>query len=333
MLPPRTRHREAVRPRFLAVVWVLALASVLASPTVLIAGDLVFSIPLDDLKVWAEKIVVPMEVTIHGHSAVHSLNSDCEMHFGAESANYKGDPPGLVLEPMNLCVEPFFGQDEESDADWTDFGDEAVDKTVQAEGVPRIWPEHIGGQAPTPSNPHHAIELHPLIRLTVDGQARDFSSFISDAPGYTGGLQPASALRILAKTKVSVAQSDDGMVKVTFNYSGPGHIGNFTLLHVKIINSSVTSADGGHRMNGSVKGSNGAAITVRLVSVAGSHFDDSLADLLQSNGTSAELDALALLALSPEALYKSAKLSHGNSVPVSHPIQLIIYGEETGEQQ
>lgn len=66
-------------------------------------GDKEFSIPLTNLKEWSEKIVVSMPATISGHSKVHNLASDCEMHFGAEVNGYKGKPAGFVLEPMNLC--------------------------------------------------------------------------------------------------------------------------------------------------------------------------------------------------------------------------------------
>ena len=41
------------------------------------------------------------------HSNVHPLEDDCEMHFGAHSDAFQGDPDGLVLEPMNVCVQPF----------------------------------------------------------------------------------------------------------------------------------------------------------------------------------------------------------------------------------
>ena len=58
-------------------------------------------------------------VQIEGHSKVHNIDDDCEMHFGAHTPAFQGDPDGLVLEPMNVCVQPFPGQSEQRDADWT----------------------------------------------------------------------------------------------------------------------------------------------------------------------------------------------------------------------
>ena len=37
------------------------------------AGDRVFSIPVDSLKLWSEKIIVPLDVRITGHSGVQCI--------------------------------------------------------------------------------------------------------------------------------------------------------------------------------------------------------------------------------------------------------------------
>ena len=59
------------------------------------------------------------------------------MHFGAHTPNFHGDPDGLVLEPMNACLLPFPGKTEQSNADWTKFGDVITGTSVTAAGVPR----------------------------------------------------------------------------------------------------------------------------------------------------------------------------------------------------
>src|SRR5262249_18125571 len=103
-----------------------------------------FSIPLSNLREWARTVVVTInDVRIDGHSPVHNLEADCEMHLGAHSSAFSGDPDGLVLEPMNACIQPFPGKAEQSNADWTEFGDKIKGSTVIASGVPRIWPEHL----------------------------------------------------------------------------------------------------------------------------------------------------------------------------------------------
>jgi hypothetical protein len=286
------------------------------------SGDRVFSIAIDDLKLWAEKIVVPFDARITGHSAVHPLDQDCEMHFGAQSDSFRGDPPGMVLEPMNLCVQPFFGKTQVVKKDWTNFGDGLVGSTVHVEGVPRIWPEHLIGTE-SDSNPHHAVELHPLTLLKQGNTKRDFSAFVFDPPDYEGGVKPESALRILEKTGVSVV-NHGGMVEITFD---AGRIGNFTFLHVTILKDSIEDADGGHRMDGEVVGDADQTITVRLVTVAGSPVDAGIAKLKGQSGERFGMDALVLLSLSPEALHKAALQSNGESVVVQNPFQLIVYGE------
>jgi hypothetical protein len=279
-------------------------------------------IPIDALKLWAEKIVVSMDVQITGHSGVHGLNQDCEMHFGGQSDSFKGDPPGMVLEPMNLCVEPFFGKTQIVKRDWTTFGDSLVGSKVHAEGVPRIWPEHLVGDE-SDSNPHHAVELHPLISLKQGSIKRDFSPFVFDPPDYEGGVKSESALRILERTAVSVV-NNDGIVEITFD---SGQIGNFTLLHVTILKDSIEEPQGGHRMNGEVAGGSDQPIRVRLVTVAGSPVDASIAKLQTRSGNRFGMDALVLMSLSPEALLKAAQQGQGESIVVQNPIQLIVYGE------
>ena len=289
-------------------------------------GDRVFSIPIADLRLWSEKIVVPMDVEITGHSGVHPKDQDCEMHLGGRSQAYKGEPAGLVLEPMNICVQPFFGKTQYSKADWTNFGSSLNGKTAHVKGVPRIWPEHLVGSE-SKSNPHHAVELHPLTFLTRGTVDRDFSSFIFDPPDYEGGLKPETALRVLTRTVVSVSKQDD-MVQVTFD---SGRIGNFTFLHFTIIRNSIEEADGGHRMDGEIQGEANETIAVRLVTVAGSPVDEAVAKLKNHSGQRFGMDALVLLSLSPEALLKAALQSTGEEVTVQDPFQLIIYGEEDSQ--
>jgi hypothetical protein len=84
--------------------------------------------------------------------------------------------------------------------------------------------------------------------------------------------KPETAIRILTRTTVSVA-NHDGMAEVTFD---SGRIGNFTFLHFTIIKASIEALAGGHRMDGEVQGDAGETIPVRLVTVAGSSVDSAL---------------------------------------------------------
>src|SRR5258708_17172409 len=100
-----------------------------------------FTIPLADLEKWSSAVVTQVEAQIDGHSKVHPVANDCEMHFGATITGFHGEPAGFVLEPMNLCIEPFPGKSSPVNRDWERYGDSLVGTTVQAEGIIRIWPE------------------------------------------------------------------------------------------------------------------------------------------------------------------------------------------------
>jgi len=152
--------------------------------------DRLFSIPLEDLRTWSRKVIVPLNVEVSGHSKVHKVEADCEMHFGAKASGYDGDPDGWVLEPMNLCLESFPGKSGHSNKDWEDFGDSLKGARVRVEGIPRIWPEHLIGGGP--SNPNHAVELHPLVKLQRGNHVYDFTSFVYAPDGFPGGLFKAA---------------------------------------------------------------------------------------------------------------------------------------------
>ncbi len=298
----------------------IVLIAALSAAAALAQASKEFTVPLDDLKTWSEKVLVSMSFKIRGHSKVHKIESDCEMHFGAEAPSYKGDPDGWVLEPMNLCLEPFFGKSKQVNADWERFGDSLTGVTLKGEGVPRIWPEHLKGGNEA-SNPNHAMEIHPLTKLTRGSKEFDFTAFISAPEDFKGGVSLPTAQAILEDTEVTVTE-DNGKVKIEFD---SGRIGNFTTLLVQVA-GPVESAEGGHRANGKVTfGSD--STDVRLVTVKGTKIDETIARLKPRRRGVTRLSSLVLFSLSPEALFEAAKRSGGRPVKVENPIQLILYGE------
>ncbi len=279
-----------------------------------------FSIPMANLKAWTEAVVVTMNnVRIEGHSPVHPLNNDCEMHFGAHSTAFQGSPDGLVLEPMNVCVQPFPGQSAQNNSDWTTFGDQLVNATISATGVPRIWPEHLqGGSA---SNPDHAVEMHPLTAIANGSANTDFTDNIF-AGAYGGGVGEATAFSILDTATVDVTRSGAAL---TVSFFG-GTIGNFTVLDVQIDRASITGdGAGSFRMTGDVV-TNDTTVPVRLVSIKGTAMNDAIGKLRSTSSAKVSLQALVLFSLSPEALLDAANKSNGNAQSVQTPIQLILYG-------
>ena len=282
-----------------------------------------FSVPMTNLRDWASAVITTVDqVRIEGHSKVHKVADDCEMHFGAHTPAFKGDPDGLVLEPMNACVQAFPGKSEQSDKDWTDFADKVTNatSTLRASGVPRIWPEHLVGGGV--SNPDHAVELHPLTTLVSSGKSFDFSENIF-AGDYSGGVGEPTALAIVQNTTASVTKNGEA---VDISFSG-GRIGNFTVLGVVIDRASIESdGAGSFRMNGHVLIDPSTPVPVRIITVKGSAINAGITKLRRGTGTQVELEALVLFSLSPESLLAAAEKSNGRAVAVERPIQLILYG-------
>ena len=280
-----------------------------------------FSIPLSSLKTWASRVVVTVPgVSVEGRSKVHAQADDCEIHFGAHAASFQGSPDGLVLEPMNVCVQPFPGKAEQRDADWTAFGDQLVGSSITAVGVPRIWPEHLeGGSA---SNPDHAVELHPLTEVEFGGKTFDFGPNVF-AGNYRGGVGEDTALAIVQRTTVSVTRHGSN-IDIAFR---GGRIGNFTVLQVAINRTSIEGDDAGSfRMDGDVIVDADTSIPVRLVTVKGSPLNSSMPKLRSGSKPTIDLEALVLFSLSPVALVEAANKSNGTAVKVDRPLQLIVYG-------
>ena len=287
------------------------------------AGMRNFSIPINNLRDWAGTVVVSIDgVKIEGHSNVHKIDADCEMHLGAHTQAFQGSPAGLVLEPMNACVEPFPGKSSQNDADWVSWGDDLVNKgvTVMVSGVPRIWPEHlVGGGA---SNPDHAVELHPLTGLVSSGKNVDFAPNVF-AGDFRGGLKTPTALNIVKNTAVLVT-NNGGSAEISFS---AGTIGNFTVLDIDIDQSSIASdGAGSFRMNGEVLVDNSTKVPVRIVTAKGSLINTDMPTIKNGPKANASMEALVLFSLSPESLLAAANKSHGDPVAVEQPIQLILYG-------
>jgi len=319
----KTRSKSLIKIALCGLGVPVALVPILQVGAV--AAERVFTVPLDKLREWSAGITTSMNVQILGHSAVHDEPSDCEMHLGAKAADYTGDPAGWVLEPMNLCLEPFPGKSTASKKDWESFGDDLKQAKVHVEGVPRIWPEHlVGGRGP--SNPNHALELHPLTRLQRGPNDYKFSSFIY-APDKLEGISDKTIRSILTDSEVSVTEKD-GEVEINLD---TGTIGNFAIVDLSFSTSAIKAMDGGFRIDGEAVLSRKESVPVSLVMVGDCDIGKSVAELRGRKQKKYSFEALVLFSLNPVALYQAAKTSNGKEVAVPDPIQLIVYGE-TGSQ-
>jgi hypothetical protein len=304
--------------------------ALLLSLTSLSAEVRKFSISKTALEQWAGRVTAEMDaVTIGGNSNVHPVASDCEIHFGAHSSNFVGSPSGMVLEPMNACEAPFPGKTKFVKNDWVSFAKSLKGKTVKIGGVPRIWPEHLGDPGDPNggplSNPNHAVEFHPLTKITIGSKTNDFSKTIYAPGGFSGGVSASTAEKILSDTDIQVSESG-GMVEVAFD---SGRIGNFTTFDIRIRRSDVEEVPGGHRLKGRVILTKSKAPTVSIVTVKGSKIDDHIAEFRNSSRTRMEVEGLVLFSLDPGALLDKVNAGGGQ---VDDPIQLILYGDIDEEE-
>jgi hypothetical protein len=286
-----------------------------------------FGIPLGNLRDWAGSVVVTVDdVTVEGSSNVHKAEADCEIHLGAHTPDFRGDPDGLVLEPMNACVEPFPGKSEQKNSDWINFAKSLKGTTVTVAGVPRIWPEHLSGGGA--SNPDHAVELHPLTAVVSAGKTFDFAPNVF-AGEYRGGVGEETADSIVRRTTVSVTRNGDD---VEVSFSG-GRIGNFTVLDIVIYRDSIAGdGAGSFRMDGEVVVDEETAVPVRIVTVKGSDVNAEMERIKSRRRARVSMpEALVLLSLSPRALLDAAQRSNGEPVAVERPLQLILYGTPDSE--
>lgn len=286
------------------------------------AAPKVFSISMKNLNDWSKTVIVTLDsVNIEGHSNVHPLASDCELHFGAHTPNFRGDPDGLVLEPMNVCVQPFPGEQTFDKARWLKFADNIKGSVVTVSGVPRIWPEHLSG-GNEPSNPDHAVEIHPLTFVKAGGQTFDFSPNVF-AGEYEGGVKEPTALNIAEKTSVAVSRAGDS-AEISFK---AGTIGNFTVVDIVIDRDTIVSdGAGSFRMDGEVVIDDENSAPVHIVTIKGSPINDQIQKLKSKKNKNVDMHALVLFSLSPVALLEAANESNGNPVAVETPLQLILYG-------
>jgi hypothetical protein len=290
-------------------------------------GGQEFTISLRNLRDWAAAVEITLfGIHVEGNSDVHPLDHDCEIHFGGHASSFQGVPDGLVLEPMNACVQPFPGQTVQKDSDWKSFADGLKGLTVSASGVPRIWPEHLNGKESV-SNPHHAVELHPLTSLVSAGRTFDFAEGIFAPEKFSAEIQPDSASAIIRKTSVTVARNGD-FAEINFR----GKTGNFAVIEFVIDRSSITSdGAGSFRMNGEVEIDGSTAIPIRIVTVKGSPINDDIGKMKTRRHLQIGMTALVLFSLSPESLLDAANQSNGNDVTAERPIQLILFGPPSSE--
>jgi hypothetical protein len=111
------------------------------------------------------------------------------------------------------------------------------------------------------------------------------------------GVKPKTAAAMLAETAVHVTEHD-GIVDIDFE-SVP-FIGNFAQVELLITASSITQVEGSYVMAGTASADDKAPQPVRLVTVAGSPVNRTMAEIKKNSKRPVKFDALVLFSLKIE---------------------------------
>jgi hypothetical protein len=216
-------------------------------------------------------IVPSFDVKLGGHSKVHPIASDCEMHVAAELQSQTfGAPSGLVIEPPNLCtIAPDGSEGGETDA-WLAVFDDLKGQSCKVSGFPRIFTEHVtGGQGE--SNPDHVFELHPAVSIACNGNQMSFASFIKIFPGMRK-ISPKTTNSCLTERRLEVKFDNEGN-RYLFHESG-GTCGNFAQIGVEgILPGTVRAPKGGHTAIARITTDGDHVAALKLYTIAGSDID------------------------------------------------------------
>ena len=229
----------------LGVALVLVLAALGAHP-VQAQGDFDFWISEELLQrvVDGNTLVVPLEMDLGARSKVHPLKSDCELHLAAVPVeNGLTSPEGWVVEPPYLCNpknKPPVGNK------WDVFYDDNFvnQDNCTVFGFPRILDEHLRGEE-TPTNPHHAFEIHPAVKLTCGETTTDFTKFLTHLEGMSE-IKPASAAKCFemeVRVRRSVDRRNEQRRTVELQVDRPSNCGNFFAFEMAIFPDWIRAID------------------------------------------------------------------------------------------
>jgi hypothetical protein len=261
---------------------------------------------------------------------VNSLREDCETHIAATVALGVARPRGLVVEPPNLCrhqpVEIFANTPVSR---WPPLlRDSVAGWECDAAGFPRMYGEHLTGPS-TATNPNHALEVHPLLRVTCSQFQLDFTRFMRAHVGMDQ-MGAVTSRRCWANVNLFFRADSTGY---SFQERG-SKCGNFNVYNLTIPPGSVRAVAGGHITNARVRVCNTGPFTAALYTFAGTELDDRLA-LAADNTTNTSLRVLGLVSYDPQKLLAAVRTQAGNwrtvtrwtSIPT--PLAIVGYGVTT----
>jgi hypothetical protein len=329
-------------------VAVAAIAFVLFSPLFARAQDgFDFWISESLLKeiVEGKSLLVPLEVDLKARSAVHKLGKDCELHVAAVPVPAVANktltaPKSWVLEPPYLCKNA----SPTGSTDWETFFDEKLlshEGPCTVVGFPRILDEHLQGEE-TLTNPHHAFEVHPALRMKCGDATVEFTKFLQHHAGMSE-IKPASAASCF-NMEVRVRRNK-ATARYELQVDRPKFCGNFLSYEMSIFSEwirAINSANPttGHSAIARVKpeGLDGPR-TLKIYTLPGTKEDDELEQWRKDwNDAQGEGEPHhgaffhGLTTIDYFALWKTVTDPDGNQLTlkewteVKFPLALVVYG-------
>ncbi len=317
---------------------VLTLLAVLAAVPALASEDYDFWISEAALKAIHDNhsTVFGFEATFGGRSKVHKLGSDCEMHVATKPVTRMTAPEKWIIEPPYLC------ENAAPQGKWEDFFDANILNSAEpclVEGFPRILDEHLHGEE-SPSNPHHAFELHPLTRITCGATVVDFVPFLGFSQGMSQ-IKDASAAKCF-EMKVWVRRNT-GQHRYEFQVDRPPNCGNFFAYEMSIFSEWIRSVDHldaakGHSALARVKPAGSSKnVTLKIYTLPGTAEDQQLATWQQdweNNQEEPHHGAYfhGLTTIDHFSVWKTVTNSQGQKLAVSDwkevkfPLAMVVFG-------
>jgi hypothetical protein len=291
-----------------------------------------------------------VQLEMGGHSAVHALGSDCELHAAGQPPQVVGDPKGLVVEPPNVCRRrvPQIAATGGIAAAWTKYFDTHVTgHTCEVTGFPRIFTEHSsGGTGDNTSNPDHVVEIHPAIAMSCDGDTIDLLPNLNYLAGMRS-ITPKSAVACLNERRLHVRMRTlDGEDVYEFAEDGAkgsgGRCGNFVIVDAHIGKEYLRELSNGGDHTALARAWVGEAgpFPLKIYTYAGTPADDRLAALFANPDAAAttEFRVHGLLTYDYFTIAQAVQRGKGDWLPadslrdwkeIDHPLGLVVFGVVT----
>lgn len=272
-------------------------------------------------------LMFPMRVRLEARSEVHSLGSDCEMHIAGHpvDAEDTAAPPGVVVEPPNLCKNQPPGG-----GTWADFVDQSlIGQTCTVIGFPRIFDEHLVGDE-TPTNPHHMLEIHPALKIDCDTADLDATGFLAYHEGMSE-IQASSAATCF-DTRLWVRQRDD-LDRYEFLANRHRYCGNFASFELSVFTEWIRQlSNTGHSAIVRVRPEGMGYRTLKIYTYPGTPADALLASFMGSADPHHGAYLHGMLTFDYFSIIKTLRNQDGSwkSVPewteVPFPLALVVFG-------